>query len=106
SFCLDSVCSDGIVEVDRVGSLLTSETPQRPKLTVKRKENILTPISNGSTPIRTPKRPASDDITDMLDDTPRRKLIKTSQQKENNTISPLRNELELPPVPSTHNEED
>ncbi|CAF1544072.1 unnamed protein product [Rotaria sp. Silwood1] len=101
-----SVCSDGIVEVDRVGSLLTSETPQRPKLTVKRKENILTPISNGSTPIRTPKRPASDDITDMLDDTPRRKLIKTSQQKENNTISPLRNELELPPVPSTNNEED
>ncbi|CAF4100385.1 unnamed protein product, partial [Rotaria sp. Silwood1] len=53
----------------------------------------------------TPKRPASDDITDMLDDTPRRKLIKTSQQKENNTISPLRNELELPQVPSTNNEE-
>ncbi|CAF4774203.1 unnamed protein product, partial [Rotaria sp. Silwood2] len=54
----------------------------------------------------TPKRPASGDITEMLDDTPRRKLIKINQQKENNTTSPLRNEIELPLVPSTNNEED
>ncbi|CAF4849333.1 unnamed protein product, partial [Rotaria sp. Silwood2] len=42
----------------------------------------------------------------MLDNTPRRKLIKINQQKENNTTSPLRNEIELPLVPSTNNEED
>ncbi|CAF2856081.1 unnamed protein product [Rotaria sp. Silwood2] len=101
-----SVCSDGTVEVDQAPSLLTSETPQRPKLAAQRKEHILTPISNGSTFVRTPKRPASGDITEMLDDTPRRKLIKINQQKENNTTSPLRNEIELPLVPSTNNEED
>ncbi|CAF3053624.1 unnamed protein product [Rotaria sp. Silwood2] len=100
-----SVCSDGTVEVDHVSSMLTGETPQKPKLAVQHKEHILTPISNGSTPMRTPKRPASDDLTELLDDTPRRKLIKTNQHKENNTTSPITNELELALVPSMNNEQ-
>ncbi|CAF4576675.1 unnamed protein product, partial [Rotaria magnacalcarata] len=54
----------------------------------------------------TPKRPASDDITEMLDDTPRRKLIKINQQKENNTAPCLKNQLEILPVPSTNSEDD
>ncbi|CAF4264799.1 unnamed protein product, partial [Rotaria sp. Silwood2] len=53
----------------------------------------------------TPKRPASDDLTELLDDTPRRKLIKTNQHKENNTTSSITNELELALVPSMNNEE-
>ncbi len=41
--------------------------------------------------IQTPKRPASEDASTLLVDTPRRKLIKTNQQKENGRTSPSTN---------------
>ncbi|CAF2203928.1 unnamed protein product [Rotaria magnacalcarata] len=101
-----SLCTDGTIEVDQTSPMITGETPRRPKRVGQRKEHILAPISNGSTPVRTPKRPASDDITEMLDDTPRRKLIKINQQKENNTAPCLKDQLEILPVPSTNSEDD
>ncbi|CAF1324235.1 unnamed protein product [Adineta ricciae] len=98
-----SSCIEDTNEGDQSSAMMiTGETPQRPKIGTERKVHILTPISNGSTPIRTPKRPASDDMTDLSEDTPRRKLIKTNQQKENDR-SPL---LPSESVPTTSSDED
>jgi len=38
--------------MDQSSPMITGETPQRPKLTAQRKEQILSPISNGLTPVR------------------------------------------------------
>jgi hypothetical protein len=38
--------------MSQLSPMITGQTPQRPKLTAQRKEHILTPISNGSTPTR------------------------------------------------------
>jgi hypothetical protein len=43
---------DDTVEEDQPSPMIAGETPQRPKIGVQRKEHILTPISNGSTPVR------------------------------------------------------
>ncbi len=43
---------DDTVEEDQPTPMIAGETPQRPKIGVQRKEHILTPISNGSTPVR------------------------------------------------------
>jgi len=87
-----SVCSDDTVELDHLSPMTpTTVTLQKLKPTLERKEHILTPISNGPTPVRTPKRPASEDASTLLADTPRRKLIKTNQQKENGRTSPSTN---------------
>ncbi|CAF3843288.1 unnamed protein product [Rotaria magnacalcarata] len=47
-----SLCTDGTIEVDQTSPMITGETPQRPKRVGQRKEHILAPISNGSTPVR------------------------------------------------------
>ncbi|UJR29980.1 hypothetical protein I4U23_017527 [Adineta vaga] len=94
-----SVCSDDTVELDGLSPMTSTiastssstTTPLRRKPPLERKEHILTPISNGPTPVRTPKRPASEDTSTLLVDTPRRKLIKTNQQKENGRTSPSTN---------------
>ncbi|UJR16479.1 hypothetical protein I4U23_003382 [Adineta vaga] len=102
-----SACLEDTNEGDQSSVMMnTGETPQRPNVGIQRKEHILTPISNGSTPIRTPKRPASDDTTDLLDDTPRRKLIKINQQKENETSPTSTSEPILLPVPSMNSDDD
>ncbi|CAF3736477.1 unnamed protein product [Rotaria socialis] len=91
----NSVFSDDTVELDHPSPLTPTTvaitTPYRVKPVLERKEHILTPISNGPTPMRTPKRPASDDVSTLIVDTPRRKLIKTNQQKENGRTSPSTN---------------
>ncbi|CAF3676363.1 unnamed protein product [Rotaria sordida] len=91
----NSVCSDDTIELDHPSPLtpttMAITTPQRRKPALERKEHILTPISNGPTPVRTPKRPASDDVSTLIVDSPRRKLIKTNQQKENGRTSPTTN---------------
>ena len=100
---LASICSETNVENDSSPPVLmemNGQTPQRPKLTAQSKDHILMPIDNGSTPVRvrgslslsvlpsrsrpsidrsfqTPKRPASDETVEPLDETPPRKLIKT-----------------------------
>ncbi|CAF3120594.1 unnamed protein product [Rotaria sp. Silwood2] len=81
-----SISSEDTAQIDQPSTIIIGQTPQRPKLVVQRKEHILTSISNGLTPVRTPKRPASDDITEMLNNTPLQDI--------------------LPPVRSTNNEED
>ncbi|CAF3520428.1 unnamed protein product [Rotaria sp. Silwood1] len=91
----NSVCSDDTVELDHPSPITPTTvaitTPQKRKPPLERKEHILTPISNGPTPVRTPKRPASDDLSTLIVDSPRRKLIKTNQQKENGRTSPTTN---------------
>jgi hypothetical protein len=50
-----SVCSDDTVELDHLSPmtpLTVTTTPQRSKPPLERKEHILTPISNGPTPVR------------------------------------------------------
>lgn len=49
---LASACLEDTAEADEPSPMNIGETPQRPKIGVQRKENILTPISNGSTPVR------------------------------------------------------
>ncbi|CAF0843797.1 unnamed protein product [Adineta steineri] len=101
-----STSSACLEDTNETSPMNTDQTPRKPKIGVQRKEHILTPISNGSTPIRTPKRPASDDVTEIFDDTPRRKLIKINQQKENDTSPVLATEQVLPSIPLTNNDED
>jgi hypothetical protein len=56
-----SVCSDDTVEMDHLSPMTpitaastttTTITPRRLKPALERKEHILTPISNGPTPVR------------------------------------------------------
>ncbi|CAF1431515.1 unnamed protein product [Rotaria sp. Silwood1] len=56
--------------------------------------------------MRIPKRPVSDVITEMLDDTPRRKLVKTKQQKKNNISLPLLDKDILPPINNEENDQE
>lgn len=91
-----SVCSDDTVELDRLSPMSSTVTAtttnpltplQRTKPLLQRKEHILTPISNGPSPTRTPKRPASEDEPPATISPPSRKLLKTNQQKENGRTS-------------------
>jgi hypothetical protein len=52
-FSATSVCSDDTVELDHLSPTTSSPAmPQRSKPVLERKEHILTPISNGPTPVR------------------------------------------------------
>ncbi len=49
-----SVCSDDTIELDHLSPMTptTTTTSQKCKPVLERKEHILTPISNGPTPVR------------------------------------------------------
>ncbi|CAF0741759.1 unnamed protein product [Didymodactylos carnosus] len=104
-----SVYSDDTVDIES-GTMFstppkhTNDKPVLHRTASKHSENhILIPISNGqqsaTTPLRTPKRPASDDGSSILQNTPRRKLIKTNQ-KENGSQR-LNGETEINDVGSS-----